>query len=253
MERPGAPSIEMTTLRPGAPEPASSVQVRNGLLLAGAALAYFALGLPLSAFPLGPRAAQMGAHILLMNVLAPLLALAAIAGCGAKARAFASGRVLAAATALQLLLLWAWHAPNVLTLAMRQPAAHAIMQASLLTASLAFWLAILSEEGASRWRGVVAILFTGKLSCLLGVLLLFAPRLLDSGAALGHGHAAFGDAELLADQRLAGLLMLLACPLCYVLSGVMIAAKWLRDLERGDAVRRPAFSIPVVDVSAAPR
>ena len=39
-----------------------------------------------------------------------------------------------------------------------------------------------------------------------------------------------GD-ELLADQRLAGLLMLIACPFCYVLAGIAIAAKWLQELE----------------------
>jgi putative membrane protein len=36
---------------------------------------------------------------------------------------------------------------------------------------------------------------------------------------------------MLADQRLAGLLMLAACPVSYVLSGIFIASWWLLDME----------------------
>ncbi len=229
MKRASAPSIGMTTPRSRVAELASSIQIRNGLLAAGAAVAYFALGLPLIALPLGPRAAHMVSHILLMNALAPALASAIISRFGD--RAPASARVLIAATVLQLALLWTWHAPNLWGLALRTPLVHALMQASLLASSLTFWLAILSEKGVFRWRGVVALLATGKFSCLLGVLLLFAPRLLYADAHVGHGHVVSDGDELLADQRLAGLLMLIACPFCYVLAGIAIAAKWLQELE----------------------
>lgn len=63
-----------------------------------------------------------------------------------------------------------------------------LMQASLLASSLTLWLAILSEKGVSRWRVVVALFRTGKFSCLLGVLLLFALRLLYADSHVGHGH-----------------------------------------------------------------
>jgi putative membrane protein len=189
---------------------------------------YFAI---LAALPLGPRAAHMASHILLMNALAPALASAIIASLGDRAPGFAAARVLVAGTILQLALLWTWHAPNLWGLALRTPLVHLLMQASLLASSLTFWLAILSEKGVFRWRGVVALLATGKFSCLLGVLLLFAPRLLYADAYVGHGHVVSDGDELLADQRLAGLLMLIACPFCYVLAGIAIAAKWLQELE----------------------
>lgn len=173
----------------------------------------------------------MAYHILLMNALAPALASAFMAAFGHRALGFAAARVLVAATVLQLALLWASHTPYLWGLASREPLVHVLMQASLLAASLTFWLAILAEKGVVRWRGVVALLLTGKLSCLLGVLLLFAPRLLYADVHVGHGQVVSDGDELLADQRLAGLLMLIACPFCYVLAGIAIAAKWLQDLE----------------------
>ena len=228
MKRAGTPSIGMTTPRSRVAELVSSIQIRKGLPVAGVTLVYFAI---LAALPLGPRAAHMASHILLMNALAPALASAIIASLGDRAPGFAAARVLVAGTILQLALLWTWHAPNLWGLALRAPLVHLLMQASLLASSLTFWLAILSEKGVFRWRGVVALLVTGKFSCLLGVLLLFAPRLLYADSHVGHGHVVSDGDELLADQRLAGLLMLIACPFCYVLAGIAIAARWLQEIE----------------------
>jgi putative membrane protein len=59
---------------------------------------------------------------------------------------------------------------------------------------------------------VLALLLTGKLTCLLAVLLVFAPRAL-------YPHAA------LADQQFAGLLMLAACPLSYLGAALVITLR----------------------------
>ena len=53
---------------------------------------------------------------------------------------------------------------------------------------------------------------------MLGALLVFAPRPIYSS-----GHHGFD----LADQQLAGLLMLAACPLSYVLAAIVIAVETL--------------------------
>ena len=87
MKRASAPSIGMTTPRSRVAELVSSIQIRNGLLAAGVALAYFAIT-PLIALPLGPRAAHMASHILLMNALAPALASAIISRFGDRAPGF---------------------------------------------------------------------------------------------------------------------------------------------------------------------
>lgn len=178
----------------------------------------------------GPLTAHMAAHILLMNAVGPLVAAAlrrsAITVPGQRSR-------LAAASVLQLLLLWAWHAPPVF--AAGAQGWHWLMSGSLLGASIWYWLEILSVDGAGRWRAIVSLLITSKLFCLLGVLYVFAPRALYPEIVFHHGAHRAG----LADQQLAGLLMLAACPATYLLAGVWLAARWLVELEQGD--QRPPW------------
>lgn len=169
----------------------------------------------------GHLAAQMLVHILLMNAVAPLLALAAR---GIVERGRLS--LLVPATVVQVAALWAWHAPPVLETAMQSGVLHLVMQGSLLLAAFWFWSAVFAG-GEPRWRAILALLVTGKLVCLLGVLLVFAPRALYGGLGAGHGLAG----TLLADQQLAGLLMLVACPATYVAAGVVVAARWLGRID----------------------
>jgi len=167
----------------------------------------------------GPLSAHMLQHILLTNLLAPAVAV------GLRGAIPASlGRGWPAAVALQIGLLWAWHAPPAVAVALSQPAAMVAMHASLTAAALWFWSAVVATSGHRRWRAIVALAVTAKLFCLLGALFVFAARPLYGGIAL-------------ADQQLAGLAMLAACPAGYVVAGVVVAARWLRDLDRADAGR----------------
>lgn len=170
----------------------------------------------------GHLAAQMLTHILLMSAVAPLLAFAAH-------RYLPRRRVqlIVPATIVQVASLWAWHSPPALDAAMRSGVLHTIMLLSLLAAAFWFWSAIYDVR-ESRWRAILALLVTGKLFCLLGVLLVFAPRTLYAGLAPGHAGA-------LADQQLAGLLMLIACPATYVAAGIVVAARWLGRIDSDSA------------------
>lgn len=170
----------------------------------------------------GPLSAQMLVHIVLMNAVAPLAVMVYLAPLTRRPWP----RFLFAATLVQVALLWAWHAPPALAAAMQSDALHAAMQVSLFVAALWFWSAVLSER-AARWRAILSLLVTGKLFCLLGVLLVFAPRALYPGMS---GGTAFGP--MLGDQQLAGLLMLVACPATYLVAGVVLAARWLTHIER---------------------
>ena len=76
---------------------------------------------------------------------------------------------------------------------------------------------------ARRWRAIAALLVTGKVFCLVGAIFTFAPRPLVQGLPLPLP-------EALADQQLAGLLMLAACPLTYVLAGIVVSVLWLAEL-----------------------
>jgi putative membrane protein len=172
-------------------------------------------------------AVHMGLHVLLMNAAAPLAAVQVRSLLGSVR---IRGRGLALATLIQIALLWAWHAPSVLERALDSAFLHVIMQFSLFAAAAIFWFAVLSQRGADLWRAILALLLTSKLYCLLGVLLLFAPVSLYSDVDLSHGHAA----RALDDQQTAGLLMLLACPPTYVLVGIIVATKWVREIARSD-------------------
>lgn len=182
----------------------------------------------------GPLTRHMLTHIALMNVIAP------IAGFGIatlKLLPPAKFSALAAATILQLMLLWAWHAPPVLTASLDSSLVHLAASTTLLLASLGFWLSILTVHGSRRWQAIAALLITGKLFCLLGALLIFAPRVLFSCASTSH--CGPGAAPSLADQQMAGILMVTACPLTYVTAGVIIAARWLVELSQREGAAIP--------------
>lgn len=166
---------------------------------------------------------HMAVHIITMNAVAPVIALFVVRLDHPLAKLCSSG--LGAALTLQLALLWGWHIPSVFALAHHMPVLKIAMHLSLFGCALWFWSAVFHKARISGWQSLSALLITGKLFCLLGVLLTFAPRPLYLAAA--HG----STTGLLADQQLAGLLMLVACPLTYVLAAVMIAASWTKRME----------------------
>jgi putative membrane protein len=163
-------------------------------------------------------------HIGLMTVLAPLLA-SWMLRMGRSLPAAHSPGFLPVVTLLQLLLFFAWHAPGTLAWMMDAPLVHTAAQLLLLLVATAFWLAVMQRSDSHVWSAVVALVLTGKLFCLVALLLVFAPRVLYLASG-PHAHAAID----LADQQLAGLLMIIACPLTYILAAVLLVARWLRLL-----------------------
>lgn len=174
---------------------------------------------------LGPLSGHMSSHIVLMNLAAPMLALSlASAGVTASPRPVH----LALATGIQIAVLWSWHMPDLLQWAHSDNASHLSMMLMLFASALWYWMSILAQPAQDRWRAVLSLLITGKLFCILGILLTFSPALLYPSVHAGHGvHGSFAG---IADQQLAGLLMLAACPATYVLAGVVLAARWLGGL-----------------------
>jgi putative membrane protein len=186
---------------------------------------------------MGPLATHMAVHILLMNLAAPLAAFA-VTRVRLQRREIA-GRALALATFAQIAALWAWHAPPSLNRALESPTVHLLMNASLFLTAFLFWRAVLRLHGQRSWHPIVALLITSKLYCLLAVLFVFAPRALYPASAASHtAHATGAVNATLADQQLAGLIMLVACPVTYVLAGIVIAARWLLTMEKEEAGSR---------------
>jgi putative membrane protein len=183
---------------------------------------------------LGPQARHMGWHILAMNVVAPVAAGMLVARLQA---ADAKPSWLWIATIAQVAVIWIAHAPSVQTAAMAFPGIQLAMHGVLLAAAFSFWMLLLCLPDARRWHALPALLLTGKLVCLLAALLVFAPRLLY-GASDGHGPLVHS----LDDQHLAGLLMIAACPLSYLVAAVVITVQFVnRDHAAATGLlRRPA-------------
>ena len=183
---------------------------------------------------LGPQARHMGLHILSMNVVAPVLAGVMIThrqGPGARPS------WLWIATLVQIAVLWVSHAPTVQAAAMTIPGLRLATHGLLMAAALSFWMALLSLPNARRWHAIPALLLTGKLVCLLAALLIFAPRALY-GSDQTHGLAV----HALDDQHLAGLLMIAACPLSYLVAAVVVTVQLIDQDRAGETalVHRPA-------------
>jgi putative membrane protein len=182
------------------------------LALVASGTCVLAAGTLLASFlEFGPHARHMAAHILAMNVAAPVLAATALARWK---RPTGSVSLLWFATSVQIAVIWVWHAPIAQNLILHAPGAMIVAHAALLVVATAFWATLLLLNGSSRWHAIPALLLTGKLVCLLAALLVFSPRALYGSV----DHAVHG----LGDQHLAGLLMLAACPLSYIVAAVFI-------------------------------
>jgi putative membrane protein len=173
--------------------------------------------------------AHMAAHVATMGVAAPLAAY----GLGANAHGSRSppgGAWLWTATAVQMALLWTAHAPQVIDATAADPHRGPILHLLLAGTALVFWRAIFARNTESPVQPIAALLVTAKLACLLGVLLVFAPRPLYGELASFCGGGQWTDLE---DQRRAGLLMLFACPATYMTAALVISSRWLTRLARG--------------------
>jgi cytochrome c oxidase subunit 2 len=195
---------------------------------------------------LGPLSQHMLDHIALLGVAAPLSAWVLRTDLPQ-----VTGQALAAAAALQIAMIWIWHLPPVFSASHASGSAFSIMTVSLFLAGLVFWCAIVGVAQRERWQAILGLLITGKLFCLFAAVLVFSPRLLYDLATTPRPHAHHGVQAAfsgLADQQLAGLIMIAVCPLTYVAAGIAIAARWFAALElahpdrsRAAVLRSPAL------------
>jgi putative membrane protein len=172
---------------------------------------------------------HMATHIAMMNVAAPLLAVGfGIAGwLGHKA---SSTTALWSATVMQMALLWAWHSPFVQQAMHASSALAVVFHAGLLLVAVLFW-GVLIAAYDRPWQGILALLMSGKFACLLGALLVFSPHLITHPPAATHS-AMPGMNALIDDQHLAGLLMLAACPISYILAAIYWTSQEINNLPR---------------------
>jgi putative membrane protein len=175
--------------------------------------------------------AHMTMHMGVVAVAAPLLAAGVAGGRLDPVRKVPRLFAPIPASVLELVLVWAWHAPALHYAARHGTAGLAAEQGTFLLAGLLVWLSAFGGDvrrsGPRRAAGVVGLLLTSMHMTLLGALLALTPRPL-------YAHTG-GVAGLppLQDQHLGGVIMLLVGGLSYLFGGLWLTAGLLRGAVVG--------------------
>jgi putative membrane protein len=175
-------------------------------------------------------AAHMLAHMGVVAVAAPLIG---VGLSGWWPSRHAGPVVIAlpiAASIIELIVVWAWHAPLLRALAESSAPLTAAEQASFLLAGLFLWVscigAVRTGQLAVRAAGILGLLFTSIHMTLLGALLALSPRPLYGAGNVTCFGLVLDAAQ---DQALGGVLMLLVGGAVYLAGGLLLLAQLLAD------------------------
>lgn len=157
-------------------------------------------------------ARHMAAHMGVVAVAAPLLALGMVGGQWPRA---SNVYLPLLASLIELLAIWAWHTPLLHELARRSVLALLAEQASFLVSGLFLW--ITSIGAIQRGIGILALLLTAMHMTLLGALLALGPRVLYAHPHAGHGSIALDE------QQAGGVIMLVLGGASYLVGGLWLA------------------------------
>jgi putative membrane protein len=215
--------------------------MKRAALIIGLLMLAIIWGGPLFAAGETSFTAHMMAHMGVVAIAAPLIAFG-LAGTdwdfSRRSRLFSP----LPASLLELVVVWAWHAPALRALAETSPVAAAAEQASFLVAGLILWLSCIGHSGHDRNErsatGAFGLLFTSVHMTLLGALLALTPRPL-----YGAGEVTCLGVTLSAgqDQALGGVVMLFVGAAVYLAGGLALLARLLAAQDaRGRTDRRLA-------------
>ncbi|AZQ68481.1 cytochrome c oxidase assembly protein [Silicimonas algicola] len=173
----------------------------------------------------GSHAAHMILHMGVVAAAIPMIALGLAPALSGGRLAARAPVILAAATMIDLVVVWAWHLPALQTAARANGWILALEQASFALAALFVWLPALAGPALA---GALALFFTAMHMTLLGVLIAVSPVLLHGHE--GHGAGIWG-LDAMQDQELGGIVMLAVSGSVYLLAGLWLAAMGLRPSE----------------------
>jgi putative membrane protein len=179
--------------------------------------------------------AHMTMHMAVVAVAAPLIALGVAGGRLDPALRWPGVFKAIPASLVELIVVWAWHAPVLHAAARGSGAGLALEQGFFLAAGLLVWASVFGGERGRRagraGAGVVALLLTSMHMTLLGALLALAPRPLFAHSP--------GDPriDVLAEQHLGGVIMLAIGGCVYMAGGLWLSARLLDD--RPTSARAP--------------
>ena len=165
-------------------------------------------------------------HMGVVAVAAPLLALGIAGGRLDFARRFPRLFAPIQASVVELVIVWAWHAPALHHAARHDFSAFFLEQAMFFFAGVFVWLSAVGGDLSSRASrsaaGVLALLLTAMHMTLLGALLALSPRPLYT-----HMEG-FSGLTAIDDQHLGGAIMLLIGGVSYLLGGLWLTVRLLR-------------------------
>ena len=167
-------------------------------------------------------------HIALVLVMAPLL----VFGLEPWLRRLPIS--LWSSTAIAAAIFWIWHAPAPYAAALSSVSIYALMQFTLLSSAMVFWIAIRTSDPPAA---MAAILVTTVLMGLLGALITFAGRPLYAphfASTLSWG------VSPLEDQQLAGITMWAPGSIAYLAAAMWIGWRWMSAARTRDMRTEPA-------------
>ena len=133
--------------------------------------------------------------------------------------------------------IWAWHAPRLYELALRNDTVHALEHLSFVGTGILLWWGILHGRGARRTAyavGLITVFFTAMHTGVLGALITLSHRLWYPAQA--SGAAAWGLTPM-QDQQLAGLIMWIPGGLVHGAAALVLLYRWLSSSEGAHALR----------------
>lgn len=206
--------------------------IRAGLALGGAVILGALWFGPVAGLTRGPFSAHMTIHMGVVAIAAPMLAIAIAGGRLDPVARWPRFFNAVAASVVELIVVWGWHAPRLHHAARHDANLFALEQASFLAAGLWLWLAAFGgpagRHAERAWTGVAGLLFTSIHMTLLGAIFAVTPRALYPGMGLEGVPA-------LADQHLGGGLMLIIGGASYLAGGLWLAMEGLRQPHRSNA------------------
>jgi putative membrane protein len=191
-----------------------------GFVVLGACWTLVAVGMDPASF-----AGHMLSHMGIVVVAAPLIAI------GLSDTRFDPMRCLfwlspLAASLVELLIVWAWHAPLMRRLSEVYTGMAILEQAVFLVGGILLWSSCLYKATGRRLAGVIALLATSMHMTLLGVLLTMAPRPLYGDADVSCLGVAVSASQ---DQQVGGVIMLLFGAVAYLIGGIVLLADHLHQ------------------------
>jgi putative membrane protein len=195
---------------------------------------------PLPALARESFTAHMAMHMAVVAIVAPLVALAVAGSSIDPIRRFPALAAPIVASIIELVIVWAWHAPVMHLAARHDLWAFTAEQATFLLSGAFLWIAAFGgnpeQRRLSAGSGVVGLLFTSMHMTLLGALLALTNRPLFQ-----HGAGA-ADALALSDQHLGGAIMLLVGGTSYLAGGLYLTSRMLAHGGGRPIGRRESFS-----------